>query len=170
MKTFANWMTVIFMIMYWGFRIFVTIMYTTGKDFPVTPPDTIAEIVLLFITFMCIVLVFKRQRVGGFIYFATYLVYFGYDIYSKIFMTATVENVVMDTVEEASEMTVQTMGSGINIFTSGLGIVMAIVVLIDILSYNMKTHLDRSTDWYYQNKDLDRKKDSRDDSNNYRIY
>ena len=32
MKTFANWMTVIFMIMYWGFRIFVTYMFTNGKS------------------------------------------------------------------------------------------------------------------------------------------
>ena len=55
-------------------------------------------------------------------------------------------------------------------FGSVLGIIMGLVVLIDVLSYNMKTSIDRSTDWYYKNKELDKQKDSREDSNNYRIY
>ena len=62
------------------------------------------------------------------------------------------------------------MDSGMNMFGSVLGIIMGLVVLIDVLSYNMKTSIDRSTDWYYKNKELDKQKDSREDSNNYRIY
>ena len=40
MKTFANWMTVIFMIMYWGFRIFVTYMYTNEQSFPIQAQES----------------------------------------------------------------------------------------------------------------------------------
>ena len=159
MKTFANWMTVIFMIMYWGFRIFATYMYTDeGGSFPVQPINLITEIVVIFITLLCIILVFKRQRVGGFIYFGINLMYYGFDLYTKI--SATI----------ASGESVDIMNAGIDMFASFLGIIMGIVVLIDVLSYNMKTSIDRSTDWYYKNKKLDKEKDSREDSNNYRIY
>ena len=84
MKTFANWMTVIFMIMYWGFRIFVTYMFTNGNEFPIQPINLATEIVIIFLTFLCIVLVFKRQRVGGFIYFGINLMYYGFDIYLNL--------------------------------------------------------------------------------------
>ena len=158
MKTFANWMTVIFMIMYWGFRIFITYMFTSGADYPIKPINLVTEIVILFITFLCIVLVFKRQRVGGFIYFGINLMYYGFELYLNF----------TDIVGSGQE--VEVMGNGINMFASFLGIIMGIVVLIDILSYNMKTSIDRSTDWYYKNKNLDKAKDDREDSNNYRIY
>lgn len=158
MKTFANWMTVIFMIMYWGFRIFITYMFTNGGEYPVKPINLTTEIVILFITFVCIVLVFKRQRVGGFIYFGINMMYYGYELYINI--TNTI----------ADGGSIDIMGSGLDMFASFLGIIMGIVVLIDILSYNMKTKIDRSTDWYYKNKDLDKAKDAREDSNNYRIY
>ena len=158
MKTFANWMTVIFMIMYWGFRIFVTYMYTNEQSFPIQPINLTTEIVIIFLTFLCIVLVFKRQRVGGFIYFGINLMYYGFDIYLKATGLAT----------GAESFSI--MDSGMNMFGSVLGIIMGLVVLIDVLSYNMKTSIDRSTDWYYKNKELDKQKDSREDSNNYRIY
>ena len=158
MKTFANWMTVIFMIMYWGFRIFVTYMFTNGNEFPIQPINLATEIVIIFLTFLCIVLVFKRQRVGGFIYFGINLMYYGFDIYLNL------------TGLGADSESFSVMDSGMNMFASFLGIIMGLVVLIDVLSYNMKTSIDRSTDWYYKNKELDKQKDSREDSNNYRIY
>ena len=158
MKTFANWMTVIFMIMYWGFRIFVTYMYTNEQSFPIQPINLTTEIVIIFLTFLCIVLVFKRQRVGGFIYFGINLMYYGFDIYLNATGLAT-----------GSE-SFSIMDSGMNMFGSVLGIIMGLVVLIDVLSYNMKTSIDRSTDWYYKNKELDKQKDSREDTNKYRRY
>lgn len=168
MKTFANWMTVIFMIMYWGFRVFITCMATQGKFYPVAPIDTATEIVTLFVTFVCIVLVFKRKRVGGFIYFGMNLMYYGWDIYSKItggFATNTPD---VDTGGVLPDLGM--LDQGLNIFVSALGIILGIVVLIDVLSYNMKTKIDRSTDWFYTNKKLDKEIDSREDTNNYRLY
>ena len=50
MRSFANWMIVTFMAMFWGFRVFITYMATSGSDFLVKPIDTTVEIVLLFIT------------------------------------------------------------------------------------------------------------------------
>ena len=116
MKTFANWMTVIFMIMYWGFRIFITYMFTNGGEYPVKPINLYTEIVVLFITFMCIVLVFKRQRVGGFIYFGINMMYYGFELYKSI----------SNTIADGGKIDV--MGSGLDMFASFLGIVMGIVV------------------------------------------
>jgi hypothetical protein len=40
---------------------------------------------------------------------------------------------------------------------------------MNIASYNVKVEKDVKTEWFYDNKSLDREKDKRDDNNNYRI-
>ena len=76
MRSFANWMIVTFMAMFWGFRVFITYMATSGSDFLVKPIDTTVEIVLLFITLACIILVIKRQLFGGILYTVANVGYF----------------------------------------------------------------------------------------------
>ena len=61
MRSFANYMIVMFMVMFWAFRIVVAIMAGMGNNFIVTPLDNTIEIVLLFITLICIALVIKRK-------------------------------------------------------------------------------------------------------------
>lgn len=46
---------------FWLFRIVVTMMYTGGSTFPVQPINMTFEIVLLFVTFACIILIAKRK-------------------------------------------------------------------------------------------------------------
>lgn len=57
------------------------------------------------------------------------------------------------------------------LFISGLAILLSFVTLIDILvSRSKRTEgNDKKTDWFYKNKDYDRKLDDRADKNNYRI-
>lgn len=155
MKTFANWMTVIFMTMYWIFRIFITYMQATGRDFPVVPINTTTEIALLFITFICIAMMFKRVRTGAVIYLVSYLLYFGVDLYYQIIPLIKGETFSIEI--------------GSNMFASIIAVILALAVMIDALSENIKAPEDSKTEWFYANKDLDRKTDDRDDKNNYRI-
>ena len=50
------------------------------------------------------------------------------------------------------------------------GLVLAIAALFDVLlDKNRKAHpTDKKTDWFYKNKEFDRKLDDRADKNNYR--
>ena len=80
MKSLINWLVVMFMGMFWILRIVVAYMDATGKDFMVKPINSTTEIVLLFVTFVCILLVIKRKWIGTIIYSVTYLLYFGADL------------------------------------------------------------------------------------------
>ena len=112
--------------------------------------DQTIEIILLFVTLFALVLVFKRKLLGGVLYFSSYLLYFGTDLYNNI---ANETNDYM------------------TILMSILGLILAIAVLGDIvLNKNREAHRtgDKKTDWYYKNKDYDRQYDERADKNNYR--
>ena len=57
-----------------------------------------------------------------------------------------------------------------NLFFDAIGILIPFVALIDVLlDKNRKLNpTDKKTDWFYKNKDYDRKLDERADKNNYR--
>lgn len=156
MKSFANWMTVIFMIMFWGFRIMVAYMHAKGKAFVATPLDPTTEIILLFVTLLCIILVAKRVIWGGFIYVISYLGYFGVDLFNKLMPTIKGQSIGIST--------------GFDMFISTIAIILSLVVMIDLASDHMKKPDDKKTDWFYNNKDLDRQVDEREDHNNYKLY
>ncbi len=153
MRTFANWMIAMFMILYWGFRVVVAYMAANYSEFFVQPINLTVEIILLFVTVICIVLVFKRQIIGAIIYFLSYLAYFGLDLFNAIlpvFSGGTLE---------ADYMTA---------FTSFLGIILAFAVLVDLSIDKGRKPKDKKTDWFYTNKDYDRQFDDRADRNNYK--
>ena len=56
--------------------------------------------------------------------------------------------------------------------TSFVGVVLPIVVLFNLLvdKSKMANPVDKKTDWFYKNKEFDRKLDSRLDKNQYRNY
>jgi hypothetical protein len=155
MRTLANWLTVMFMGMYWIFRIAVAYMAATGREFIVTPINQTTEVVLLFITFICMIMVVKRQKWGGLIYLATYSLYFGVDIYQNLIPLVN--------------GTMITANISTNLVSSVIAIIIAIVTMINLLADNVKRTADVKTDWFYGNKDTDRKLDDRADKNNYRI-
>ena len=153
MRTFANWMIAMFMILYWGFRVVVAYMAANYSEFFVQPINLTVEIILLFVTVICIVLVFKRQIIGAIIYFLSYLAYFGLDLFNTIlpvFSGGTLETDYMTA------------------FTSFLGIILAFAVLVDLSIDKGRKPKDKKTDWFYTNKDYDRQFDDRADRNNYK--
>ena len=154
MRTFANWMIAMLMILYFGFRVVVAYMAANYSEFFVQPINLTVEIVLLFVTVVCIVLVFKRNMIGGIVYFLSYISYFGIDLAKSILPVFT-----GDTVEVSNYMTA---------FTSFIAIILSFAVLIDLTVDKGRKPKDKKTDWFYTNKDYDRQLDERADKNNYR--
>lgn len=156
MKTFANYMLAMFMFMFWVLRIIVAYMYQSGKEFIVQPINLTAEIVVLFITLLCMILVVKRVTVGGIIYVITYFGYFGMDLFNQI----------MPIIKGGSF----NINGGMDMFLSVLALILALLVMMDLLSDRMKKPDDKKTDWFFNNKDYDRQLDDREDRNNYKLY
>lgn len=154
MRTFANWMIAMFMIMYWAFRVVVAYQASVYAEFFVQPINLTLEIILLFVTVVCIVLVFKRKLIGAIIYFLCYFGYFGWDLFNQVLPIFT---------NGQAEIT-----SPMGAFTSFLGIILAFAVLLDLFVDKGRKPKDKNTDWFYTNKEYDRQLDERADKNNYR--
>lgn len=159
MKNFSTWILVMFMIMFWIFRVIVSFTAELGIDFGgIVPLNSQMEIILLFAVLLCVVLVIKRKMIGGLIYLLLHGMYFGVDLFNNVKMMISLEDGTLG------------MSFILNTFISFLGIVIAIAVLFDLLvDKNRKLNpKDKKTDWFYNNKDYDRKLDDRSDKNNYR--
>lgn len=156
MKSVGSYLLVFFMAMFWVFRIIVAFAATMGLNFAFQPLNQTMEIILLFVTLVCIILVVKRKLLGGIIYLIGYGMYFGVDIYN------TVVSLINGETLEITQYAV--------ILMSFIGIVLPICVVFELLlDKNRKAHpVDKKTDWFYKNEQFDRKMDERADKNNYR--
>ena len=154
MKNFTTYLFVMFMAMIWVFRIITAFCYNLGVEFMITPLDLNFEIVLLFVTFIAMILVVKRKIIGGVIYLLGYGLYFGNTILNLTFFNN-------------SGLAMKDYG---NLMFAIIGILLPILVLLDLLlDKNRKDHpVDKKTDWFFKNKDYDRQYDERADKNNYR--
>ena len=157
MKNFSTWLLVMFMAMFWFFRVLVAVMPEFGTTLGnFVPLNSQLEIALCFLVLVCMVLVVKRKLVGGLIYLAGYGMYFGVDLFNNL---GSIMN--------------GTLGAenALNTFVSFLGIVLPIAVLLDLLIDKGRkiNPTDKKTDWFYKNEQFDRKYDERADKNNYRM-
>jgi len=154
MKNLTTYLFVMLMAMFWIFRIIVAFCYNLGVDFITQPIDLNFEIVLLFLTFVAMILVIKRSMLGGLIYLAGNGLYYGYYVFNILTVN-------------------QSMSSQnyIDLMFAIIGIVLPLLVVGDtVLDKNRKAHpTDKKTDWFYKNKDYDREIDERADKNQYRI-
>ena len=69
---------------FWVFRVIVALMYTAEAEFPIVPINMTFEIIMLFVTFVCIILVAKRKMIGAVVYLIAQCAYFGVDAYKSI--------------------------------------------------------------------------------------
>ena len=155
MKTLSSYLITIFAIMFWFFRLIVAFCATLKIDIGVEPINLTYEIVLLFISLFAIILVIKRNIIGALIYFSVYLFYFGSNFYTLLINL--IEGIL------ATEQY-------LNLFSSGLAVLLGISTLIDVVFNKERTNNKKSkkTDWYYKDDSYDRKLDERADKNNYR--
>lgn len=159
MRNLSTYLLVIFMVMFWIFRIMVTFMYELGSDFAgIIPLNKTLEIVLLFVVLLCIILIAKRKMIGALIYLLSYGLYFGTDLTTKL------TEIFEDMTQEI------TMGTSLSMFVSLIGVALPLAVLIDLLLDKQRkaNPKDKKTDWFYKNEAFDRKLDDRADKNNYR--
>ena len=155
MKNFSSWMLVMFMVMFWVFRVIVAVMPEFGTTLGgIAPLNQNLEIILSFVVLVCIVLIVRRKLIGALIYLLAYGMYFGVDVINNI---QTVLNGA-------------SMETALNVFISIIGIILPIAVLADLLldKGRKANPKDKKTDWFYNNEQFDRKLDERSDKNNYR--
>ncbi len=155
MKNLSSWLIAIFAFMFWGFRVITTVLYSLGTEFVAVPIDLTMEIVLLFITFICICLITKRKLLPTIIYLIAHGMYYGYYLYQNI----------VGIMSGAG-----TLESYMSLLIAFVGIIIPIAAVFDVLlDKNRKAHpVDKKTDWFYKNKQFDRKMDDRADKNQYR--
>ena len=155
MKNLSSWLIAIFAFMFWGFRVVATVMYSIGTEFVAPPMDMTMEIALLFITFICICFIAKRKLIPTLIYLVAHALYYGIYLYQNI----------MVMLEGTS-----TINDYMTLLVAFIGIVIPIAAFFDVLlDKNRKAHpVDKKTDWFYKNKQYDRKMDDRADRNQYR--
>lgn len=162
MKNFSTWMLIMFMAMFWVFRIIVAFTYEMGIEFAgIVPLNAQMEIILLFVVLLCMILIVKRKIVGALIYLVAYGMYFGTNLITGV--TALLD------VTATTDIT-SSIGNYLNLFISLIAIILPIATLFDLLlDKNRKANpKDNKTDWFYNNEQFDRKLDDRADKNNYR--
>ena len=157
MNSMSSYLVAIFAVMFWIFRIVVALTNTIGIDIGFMPMNITYEIILLFVTLIAIILVLRRNLIGGIIYLASYFLYFGQDLYNRIM--------------DMTNNTATTASTPLGIFAAAIAIILSIAVLFDLILTKNRTSsgATKKTDWYYKNKNFDRKLDERADKNNYKF-
>lgn len=160
MKNLSSWLLVMFMGMFWMFRVIVALsVQFGGSDFGGFITFNLnTEIILLFSTIVCIILVVRRFFIGGIAYLGTYLYYFGTYLFEQLILNKPETGLPMDILQ--------------NVMASAIAVVLALLVLMDLIidKATRKSYTDRKTDWYFKTDKFDRKYDERADKNQYRNY
>lgn len=155
MKKLSTYLLIMFMIMFWMFRVVVALGNSVGNNFGFPVDNLQAEIVLLFVNVVLIVLVFKRKIIGSIGFLVANLWYFGPKLVNAL------------TTMGAGSADIYTFDAA---FESLIALVLAIAILFDMLldKNRMNNPKDKKTDWFYKGKQYDRQLDERADKNNYR--
>lgn len=156
MTTLFSYLLTFMGIIFWFFRVITTLLYELDVDFFSVPLNETMEIVVLFATLPCLLLVFKRNIVGAAAYFGIYGAYFGTALYNQL----------MGIHEEG--MTVVSASDSLVLF---VGILISLLTFLDILLNKHRGNfgVDAKTKWFYNNEKYDRQFDERADKNQYKF-
>ena len=158
MKSLISWLLVLFMAMFWVFRVIVAISAQFGIEFGgFIVFNNTTEMVLLFVDLFCFILIVKRKLIGGIIFLAGYGWYFGSYIINNLIPALSSEDGVDMVIFQNSIIGI-------------LGIIIALCIVINIAFEKVKLRhfTDKKTDWYFDDDKYDRKLDDRADKNQYR--
>lgn len=158
MRSLTSYLLLIFMVMFWVFRLVVAFTTSIGVDIGFAPIDMNIEIALLFVTILSALLVAKRKLLGAIIYLLSYGSYFGIDLYTTLMNIINGETI--------------TIAQYTRVMVSFVGMIIPIAVFFNMLvDKNRTAHpVDKKTDWFYKNEEFDRNIDSRADQNQYKNY
>ena len=148
MRSIFSYLMTMIAGIFWLLRVIISVTYTLEIDFPLVPTNFVIEIVLLFVTIICIVLIIKRNIIGALAYLIAYGYYFGSDIIRG-----------------------QASSSVLSMFISILGILIPLLIFIDIATNKNRNGnpKNKKTDWFYKNQEYDRDLDDRADKNQYKF-
>ena len=143
--------------LFWIFRVVVALTMSLDVNIGFTVPNLTEEIVMLFVTLLCLVLIVRRKLLGAILYAISYGWYFGKDILNVVIQIQNGETL------NASQM--------LNVFVAFIAVILAISTVVDIgINKNRKgSTKDKKTDWFYKNEQFDREFDERADRNNYKF-
>lgn len=144
-----------FAVFFWLFRLVVAFAPSINLSLPFESANPTFEIVLLFLSLLGLIGIFKRKIFLTSIYLAGFFAYYGYEIF----------NVISNSQETLSSSEIQV------IILCSLGILIALVNFLDVLLNPERkgSTKDNKMDWYYDEGKFEREKDERLDQNKYRI-
>ncbi len=160
MKSLVSWLMIMFMGMFWLFRVIVTlsVQFSAEGNFAgfIVINET-AEILLLFLSLLCFVLFAPRIIWGPIIYTIAYGWYFGSYLISNFIPALSSGESIDPVILE-------------NSFIAILGIILGLIAILNIAYERTKAKhfTDNKTDWYFDNEKYDRELDERADKNQYR--
>jgi len=151
-----SYLLAIFTVVFWIFRVIVTILFQLDIEFFAVPIDMNMEIVILFLTLPCLILNSKRNIIGAAGYLALYVVYFGQAFYQTILVATGEGLTIVNTAELISNV---------------LGIMLPVLTFLDILLNKNRDvgKMNKKSDWFYKNEKYEREFDERADRNQYRL-
>ncbi len=157
MTSLFSYLITMFGALFWLLRVVVSLTYTLDVDFPIVPLDFNIEVILLFITLICMVLIIKRNIIGALIYFIVYGLYFGTDLYNNVTYILNGQTIA------ATDY--------LSIFISFIGVIIPFLTVMDIFFNKGRkgSGKDKKTDWFYKDDTYDRKFDDRADKNQYKF-
>ena len=152
-----SYLITMFAGLFWIIRVVISVTMSLNIDLGFNIPDVTTEIVILFITLICLVLIVRRNIAGAIMYAITYGWYFGKDIVDAVIQ-----------IQGGAQLSPT---DALNVFMAFVAIILAVATVVDItLNKNRKgSTKDKKTDWFYKNKDFDREFDERADRNNYKF-
>lgn len=163
MANFSTLLIVMFMCMFWLFRAIVALCTQFSIDLlGITAYNLNMEIIIAFVTILCIILIIKRKLVGSLIYLLMYGMYFG-------------EHLFMNIIPILQKQATLTTDVVMNLFSDFVAVLLAIFALFDILvdKGRKANPIDKKTDWYFKNQKYEdelKARDSREDTNEYKYY
>lgn len=156
MTSLFSYLLTFFSVVYWVFRVLVTLLYQLDVDFFAQPINDTVEVVILFATLPCLLLVVKRNIVGAAAYLGIYATYFGTALYEAIL---GIQSAGLDITNTA------------NMLCAIIGVIIPILIFLDILFNKNRSagKKNKHVDWFYDNEAFDREFDERADRNQYKI-
>ena len=99
MKKFSTYLLVMFMIVFWILRIIITLASQLGKSFMgIVPMNETFEIVILFATLACVVLIAKRKLTGSLLYIVLHAFYKNFRHHFYYFFESPASSAVIKTI------------------------------------------------------------------------
>ena len=156
MKKTSSILLVLFMCMFWAFRLIITFMYSKSIDFFIKPINITTELILLFAVLFSIILVIKRNIFGGIIYAISNVYYYGGYV-----LNLMINNQIKNMNDEIL----------VNLFVTCIAFLLSFLVLLDlVLTRKMGgSKNEKDTNWFYKDKKYDRELDERADKNQYKM-